>query len=94
MAIKNLGTITSIQQKKNSKKIEKSICIRMDLNTKADKDEEYNIYIIDTEKAALFPIDQEIKVDNKFEVSLNKKYDFELDKDQKSIIGLTEISKI
>lgn len=94
MAIKNLGMVTSIRQKRNYKKIEKTIFIRLDLNVKEDENKEYNIYINNTKNAVLFPMDREIKVDTHFELSLNKKYNFDLadidDEKNTQVIGLTE----
>ena len=109
MAIKNLGTITSVQQKMDNSTFEKKIRIHLDLNVKEEENKEYNIYIQPAEKsdkkerkgknkwkAKLIQMDQEFSIEKDFDISLNKKYDFELDldKDQKSIIGLTEISEI
>jgi len=101
MKIKNLGTVTFIQQKKIGEKIEKIIRVRLDLNTKVDQDEEYNIYVYvdtnstekDNKKAMLIPMEREMKIANDFEISLNKKYDFELDQAFESIVGLTEYSE-
>ena len=108
MAIVNLGTITSIQQKINGSTFEKTIHIRLDLNKKMDESEEINIYVcVDTnhvnknkkeeKKAMLIPMDWDIKVTNDFELSLNKKYDFvlaDINNEHKiHVIGLTEYSE-
>ena len=108
MAMKNLGTIFSIRQKVSEQEVsesgktdltfEKEIRIRLDLNIKADKDKdekdkEYNIYVINTKEATLISMDQYFRIEKDFEISLNKKYDFELNISNNSIIGLTECSE-